>query len=96
MRIFEPEHFRRPGQRRSLNSAARGKAVVLPNKLPTHIYRGRCEERKGQCCRVLLRGNKNRCLVEFVDGFRLMTSRNTLRVVKPTGKRDSAGTARNH
>jgi hypothetical protein len=55
---------------------------VLPNEALTHIYRGRCEERKGQSCRVLLRGNKNRCLVEFLDGFRLMTSRNTLRVVK--------------
>jgi hypothetical protein len=69
---------------------------VLPDKVPTHIYRGRCEERKGQCCRVLLRGNKNQCLVEFPDGFRLMTSRNTLRTVKPIGKRGAATTVRPH
>jgi hypothetical protein len=67
---------------------------VLPDKVLTHIYRGRCEERKGQCCRVLVRGNKNRCLVEFLDGFRLMTGRNTLRVVKPTGERDGADPTR--
>lgn len=69
---------------------------MLPEKVPTHIYRGRCEERKGQCCRVLLRGNKNQCLVEFLDGFRLMTSRNTLRTVKPIGKRSGATTAGPH
>lgn len=69
---------------------------MLPNEALTHIYRGRCEERKGQCYRVLLRGNKNRCLVEFLDGFRLMTSRNTLRVVRPIGKRDCATTAGHH
>jgi hypothetical protein len=32
---------------------------------------------------VLVRGTKNRCLVEFMDGFRLMTNRNTLRPGKP-------------
>jgi hypothetical protein len=57
---------------------------VLSNKVLTHIYRGRYEERKGQGCRVVIRGNKNRCLVEFTDGFRLMTNRNTLRTIKPT------------
>ena len=65
----------------------KGKVVVLSNKVPTHIYRGRQEERKGQGCRVLVRGNKNRCLVEFMDGFRLMTNRNTLRTIKQTRSR---------
>ena len=34
--------------------------------------------RKGQLCRVLARGKMNSCLVEFVDGFQMLTSRNAL------------------
>ncbi len=35
--------------------------------------------RKGQLCRVLVRGARNSCLVEFVeDGFKAVTSRNAL------------------
>lgn len=36
-------------------------------------------ERKGQRCRVLVRGAMNSCLVEFEDGFRVITSRNYIR-----------------
>ena len=35
--------------------------------------------RKGQHCRVLVRGRMNSCLVEFEDGFRAVTSRNAIR-----------------
>lgn len=35
--------------------------------------------RKGQFCRVIVRGKMNSCLVEFEDGFRAVTSRNALR-----------------
>ena len=35
--------------------------------------------RKGQFCRVLVRGKKNSALVEFEDGFKAVTSRNALR-----------------
>lgn len=35
--------------------------------------------RKGQRCRVLVRGKMNSCLVEFEDGFKAVTSRNALR-----------------
>jgi len=35
--------------------------------------------RKGQRCRVLVRGKRNSCLIEFEDGFRVITSRNGLR-----------------
>lgn len=35
--------------------------------------------RKGQLCRVLVRGKRNSCLIEFQDGFRAVTSRNALR-----------------
>jgi hypothetical protein len=36
-------------------------------------------ERKGQLCRVLVRGKRNSCLIEFPDGYRAVTSRNALR-----------------
>lgn len=35
--------------------------------------------RKGQRCRVLVRGGKNSVLVEFEDGFRVVTSRYAVR-----------------
>lgn len=39
----------------------------------------RYPERKGQACRVLARGRMNSCLVEFVDGYKTVTSRNYIR-----------------
>lgn len=39
----------------------------------------RLPERKGQPCRVLVLGRLNSCLVEFEDGYRVVTSRNYLR-----------------
>jgi hypothetical protein len=56
--------------------------VAPSNKGLPYIYRGREQGRKGQPCRVLVRGNKNRCLVEFADGFRMLANRNALRKVK--------------
>ncbi len=39
--------------------------------------------RKGETCRVLIRGKKNSCLVEFVnDGHKAVTSRNALKKVQ--------------
>jgi hypothetical protein len=35
--------------------------------------------RKGQACRVLVRGGRNSCLIEFPDGYQAVTSRNALR-----------------
>jgi len=35
--------------------------------------------RKGQRCRVVVRGTMNSALVEFEDGWRVVTSRNGLR-----------------
>jgi hypothetical protein len=35
--------------------------------------------RKGQVCRVLVRGGRNSCLIEFPDGYQAVTSRNALR-----------------
>ena len=36
-------------------------------------------DRKGQACRVVARGRMNSALVEFIDGFRVVASRNALR-----------------
>jgi len=45
-------------------------------------YRWNRMGRKGQLCRVLVRGKMNSCLIEFLcDGFRAVTSRNALRKV---------------
>lgn len=36
-------------------------------------------DRKGEPCRVLARGRRNSVLVEFPDGFRVITSRYAVR-----------------
>lgn len=39
-------------------------------------WRSRLPERKGERCRVLCRGKRNSCLVEFrSDGYKVVTSR---------------------
>ena len=35
--------------------------------------------RKGQACRVLVRGSMNSALIEFEDGFKAVVSRNAIR-----------------
>jgi hypothetical protein len=51
------------------------------------VYRWRVRtklpERFGQPCRVLARGKMNSALVQFDDGFRVVTSRNFVRKAKP-------------
>lgn len=37
-------------------------------------------DRKGERCRVLVRGGKGTVLVEFGDGFRVLTSRYAVRL----------------
>jgi hypothetical protein len=39
----------------------------------------RALDRKGERCRVVARGSMNSALLEFEDGFRVVTSRNGLR-----------------
>jgi hypothetical protein len=50
-----------------------------------YIWRvkSRLPERKGTLCRVLARGKMNSALVEFEDGYKVITSRNYFRKVKP-------------
>jgi len=43
----------------------------------------RLPERYRQPCRVLVRGGMNSALVQFTDGFKVVTSRNYLRKRKP-------------
>ena len=40
--------------------------------------KARLPERYGTPCKVLARGKRNTCLVEFEDGYRVTTSRNYL------------------
>lgn len=46
------------------------------------FWKTRLPERKGELCRVVSRGKMNSILVEFVDGFRVVTSRFAVRKVK--------------
>jgi hypothetical protein len=62
------------------------------------FWHSRLPERKGEGCRILVRSRRlNSCLVEFPDGFRVVTSRNAVRRRRPegsTGESDgSAATA---
>jgi len=43
------------------------------------FWKTRLPERKGQRCRVLARGKMNSILVEFEDGYRVVTSRFAVR-----------------
>jgi hypothetical protein len=47
----------------------------------THVWfwKTRLPERKGQPCRVLVRGKMNSILVEFEDGYKVITSRYAVR-----------------
>lgn len=49
-------------------------------------WRARLPERHGEVFRLIVRGaSMNSCLIEFLsDGWRVVTSRNALRKVKPT------------
>jgi hypothetical protein len=51
----------------------------------THTWRWRkiLGERFGQPCRVVCVGKLNSALVEFADGFKVVTSRYAVRKVKP-------------
>lgn len=44
----------------------------------THVYRWREHSRKGLACRIVTTG-KLHALVEFVDGYRMVTSRCAVR-----------------
>jgi hypothetical protein len=45
----------------------------------TWFWKSRLPERKGQRCSILARGKMNSILVEFSDGFKVVTSRYAVR-----------------
>lgn len=47
------------------------------------FWRTRLPERKGQPCRVRVRGKMNSILVEFQDGYKVVTSRYAVRKANP-------------
>ena len=51
-----------------------------------YFYRWNRQGRKGERCRVLTSGKMNSCLVEFLDKYKMVTSRNALR--KDAGESD--------
>lgn len=46
------------------------------------FWKSRLPDRKGQKCRVLIKGKMNSILVEFEDGYRVVTSRFAVRKIK--------------
>jgi hypothetical protein len=63
-------------------------APVCAAPLP-YIYRWDRQGRKSQACSMLVRGTMNSCLVEFSDGYRMVTSRNAIKknpAANATGK----------
>ena len=57
----------------------------------THYWywKRKLPDRKGQLCRVLARGKMNSILVEFEDGFRVITSRYAVRKEAPVQEQRS-------
>lgn len=50
--------------------------------MQVYIYRWNRCGRKGQRCTVIARGTMNSCLLEFEDGWRMVTSRNAIMKAK--------------
>ncbi len=46
------------------------------------FWRAKLPDRKGQRCRVIARGKMNSVLVEFEDGYRVVTGRHAVRSAK--------------
>lgn len=53
-------------------------------------------DRAGQSCRVVVRGSMNSALVEFADGWRVVTSRGGLRRARPGRLTDTNITQLDH
>jgi hypothetical protein len=47
-----------------------------------YVYYWHRQGRKGQLCRVVARGTMNSRLVEFEDGYKMITSGNAIRKAK--------------
>ena len=77
----------RPHAEETMRPSEKGSSVPTAgaNPAPPFIYtwhwrkRPVGQDRKGQRCRVLVRGAMNSRLVEFQDGYRVVTSGNAIR-----------------
>lgn len=58
-------------------------AMPLPEFDHYWFWRQKLGDRRGQRCRVVARGRMNSILVEFGDGYRVVTSRHAVRRLKP-------------
>jgi hypothetical protein len=61
----------------------------------SHVWRWKCRlgERHGTPCKVLAVGSLNSALVEFMDGYKVVTSRYAVRRAHPApGGREGANT----
>jgi hypothetical protein len=63
----------------------------LPKTDLPYIYQWNREGRKGQPCRLLVRGKMNSILVEFADGHQMVTSVNAIRPADTQPTRSSQG-----
>ena len=52
------------------------------------------ESRKGQFCKLLVRGTLNSCAVEFQDGYQMVTSRNAIRKRRQSEEQKANGSDR--
>ena len=43
-----------------------------------YVYRWDRQGRKGKPCKLICRGTMNSCLLEFEDGYQMVTSRNAI------------------
>lgn len=65
--------YDRRGRTQALPAGTDGVIADYP-----YIYRWDRHGRKGQFCKVPVRGTMNSCLVVFEDGYRMVTSRNAI------------------
>jgi hypothetical protein len=57
----------------------RRRSLVYPGVAVSVPWFGDGVDRVGQRCRIVVRGSRNSALIEFADGYRVITSRGGLR-----------------
>ena len=84
LRTFHSPAGARCASHGKFTTTNRSSAMTPP--VQTFLYRyawgmryPRTLDRKGQECRVLVRGGRNSALVEYADGYKAVISRNALR-----------------
>jgi hypothetical protein len=64
-------------------AAAARAPFMAPSFSHRWFWKSRLPERRGQPCRVMVRGKRNSILVAFEDGFNVVTSRWAVRRISP-------------